>query len=89
MRSFLLALLLVLAFAGGAQAQQRVQTGALPRATAGPSRPRPVPARMIRQVKARALVSRGTASPAARASVQRAGTGRSSVRPPKRPAPRG
>lgn len=85
MRSLFLALLLTLAFAGGAQAQEQVRTGRV--TPSAQTQPRAVPSRMVQQT--RSTAGRAKAAPAARASVQQSGSRRSPSRQPKRPAPRG
>jgi hypothetical protein len=87
MRTLFLAVLLTLAFAGSARAQEQVRTGPL-RAVpaAAPRAGRPVPARVVRQAKStsRSVVQRAkpslvTGTPANRSRGPRV----------KRPAPRG
>ena len=89
MRKILLALLLTLAFAGSAQAQEVVRTGPQPRAAAAaPGQTRALPAAVVRQAKQRALVGgRTKVAPAARSAASR--ERRAPVNPAKRSAPRG
>lgn len=94
MRTLFFAVLLTLAFAGSAQAQQRVRTGPLRPAAEARGPGRAVPDRAVRQAKvqARALVGRAKAGPAA--SVSGAAQDGRAVRRQhgprvKRPAPRG
>jgi hypothetical protein len=85
MRTLLMALLLTLAFAGSAGAQEQVRTGSLRAApAAAPRAGRPVPARVARQAKAttRSLIPGAKAALVARPAVGRAVTRRA-----KRPAP--
>lgn len=92
MRTLFFAVLLTLAFAGSAQAQQRVRTDAL-RPTAAAPATRTVPDRAVRQAKvqARAVVGRAKGGPAASLSAA-AQDGRPVRRQHgsrvKRPAPR-
>lgn len=87
MRTLFLAILLTLACAGSARAQERVRTGPLPAATAAaPRAGRPVPARVTRQARtpARAMVA------GLKARLQVAPGARMPPAPRvKRPAPRG
>ncbi|HST57756.1 MAG TPA: hypothetical protein VLK84_03640 [Longimicrobium sp.] len=85
MRTIFLTLLLALAFAGSAAAQERVRTGPQPRAAAAaPGQVRSVPAKTVRQFKQRALAGgRTKADPVAASRARRAPVDRA-----KRPAPR-
>jgi hypothetical protein len=84
MRTLFFALLLTLAFAGSAGAQQQVRTGSLPAATAARGTGRPVPARVVRQAKS-------TARPLLRSvkAISAPDVRRPAVARAKGPAPRG
>jgi hypothetical protein len=91
MRTLFLALLLTLAFAGSAQAQQRVRTGPLRPAAEARAATRPLPARVVRQTKVHssAAVGRAKGGPAASLSASEGRTVRRQHGPrTKRPAPR-
>ena len=83
MRTLYFALLLTLAFAGSAGAQQQVRTGSLPAVAAARGKGRPVPARVVRQAKS-------TARPLVRGvkAVSGPAAPRPLARRTKRPAPR-
>ena len=93
MRTLFFAVLLTLAFAGSAQAQQRVRTGPLRPAAEARATTRAVPDRVVRQTKvqARTVVARAKGGLAASLSAA-AQDGRSVRRQHaprvKRPAPR-
>lgn len=88
MRTLFLALLLTLAFAGSARAQERVRTGPLPAAAAAaPRAGRPVPARIVRQPRATTRAVMRDAK--ARLQAAAGGARTAPPRPAKRPAPRG
>lgn len=87
MRTLFFALLLTLACAGSARAQEQVRTGALPAArAAAPRQGRPVPARVARQARTpvRAMLH------SIKTGLQAAPAARTPPAPrAKRPAPRG
>jgi hypothetical protein len=90
MRTLFFAVLLTLAFAGSAQAQQRVRTGPLRPAAAAPAAARAVPDRVVRQAKVQARTVVGRAKAGLSAAAQDGRTVRRQHAPRvKRPAPRG
>lgn len=92
MRTLFFAVLLTLAFAGPAQAQQRVRTGPLRPAAAARATARAVPDRVVRQAKvqARTVGVRAKAGPARPSAAAQDGRSVRRQHAPrvKRPAPR-